>query len=269
MKRLLFFLYGLICYVIFFGTLLYMIGFIENVTAFAFAEPLNGLYFNTLDMGDRAVPMALALVINLGLIGLFGIQHSVMARKSFKDAWTKIVPWPIERSTYVLIASLILLAMCVFWQPIDYVLWDVRGEMLGNVLMTISLLGAGLLVLSTFMIDHFDLFGLRQVYLYAIGREITPLPFKKPGLYKVVRHPIYFSFLLLFWFAPMMTAGHLLFAGGFTVYILVGIYYEERDLIRTFGDKYREYRKSVPKVLPLPKLGSGRKEEGQTANVRD
>lgn len=261
MKKAIFFLYGTICYVIFFAALLYLLGFIQNVTAFGFAEPLEGLYFNTLDMGERAVPLFLAVLIDLGLIALFGIQHSVMARQSFKKAWTKLVPEPLERSTYVLFSSIILILLCVLWQPIEAQVWDIRGEALGSAFLGVYLVGVLLLVLSTFMIDHFDLFGMRQVYLYAVGKEITPMNFRKPGLYKLVRHPIYFSFLLIFWFTPLMTAGHLIFAIGMTLYILVGIYYEERDLIHTFGEQYREYKKAVPKVVPLAKIG-GKKKEG-------
>lgn len=256
MKKLTYFLFGLISYVIFFATLLYFLGFIENVTIYPFAEALNDIYVNTLDTGERQVSLFMAVLINLGLIALFGIQHSVMARASFKNAWTRIVPQPIERSTYVLFTSIILILLCVFWQPMEFVIWDVQGETLGMALLGISLLGAGLLVLSTFMINHFDLFGLRQVYFYARGEEFSPIKFRKPGLYRVVRHPIYFSFVLIFWFAPLMTAGHFLFAAGMTGYILIGIYYEERDLIKSFGETYREYRAAVPKLLPLIKFGS-------------
>jgi len=241
MKKFLFSVYSLVCYLIFFATFLYLIGFVENLVV-----P------KTINTGE-VMPLALSIPIYIGLMLLFGLQHSIMARQGFKDKWTKIVPLPIERSTYVLFATLAVILLLWFWQPIPYTFWDFSGTTVGYVLMGISFLGWGILLLSTYLINHFDLFGLRQVYFYVKGKEAKPMEFKTPALYKVVRHPLYLGFVMAFWFTPVMTGGHLLFASGMTLYILVGIYYEEKDLIRNFGEKYRQYRQRTAKLIPFTK----------------
>ncbi len=254
MKKLFYFTYALICYVIFFATFLYLIGFVENVSRFEFAKDLAYLFPKTLDLGEASFGLLPAILINLALIALFGFQHSWMARPGFKEMWTKIVPRPIERSTYVLIASIMLIVLFYFWQPIKIGIWDVSGELIGSVFLTLSLLGWGLLLVSTFVINHFDLFGLRQVYLYAKNNSASgKIEFRTPNLYKLVRHPLYLGFLMAFWFAPIMTVGHLVFNIGMTTYIFIGIYHEEKDLIRAFGEKYKAYRMQVPKIIPFTK----------------
>lgn len=254
MKEFLYFIYAIVCYAIFFATFLYLIGFVENVTQFEFAEGFESFFPKTLDFGDSSLGLLPSILVNLGLIALFGIQHSVMARPGFKKAWTKVVPRPIERSTYVLLASIMLMVLFYAWQPIKMTIWDVQNTSLGTAFIIVSLIGWLLLLVSTFVINHFDLFGLRQVYLYAKeGTSSGKIAFQTPNLYKMVRHPLYLGFLIAFWFTPIMTLGHAVFTVGFTVYILIGIYHEEKDLILVFGDKYREYRKRVPKIIPFLK----------------
>lgn len=255
MKKFMYFIYAFICYCIFFATFLYLIGFVENVSRFSFGQQLAPLFSKSLDMGKQALPVLPAVLLDLSLIALFGIQHSVMARPAFKKKWTKIIPAPIERSTYVLFASLVLIVLFYGWQPIQITIWDLSHSVVGDVFFYLSLLGWGLLLISTFLINHFELFGLRQVYQYARkNKESRKLAFRAPVFYKFVRHPIYFSFLIAFWFAPVMTVGHLIFTLGMTAYIFIGIYHEERDLINEFGDKYRTYRSQVPKILPFTKV---------------
>ncbi len=259
MKKFLFIIYALVCYLIFFGTFLYMIGFVENVTKFSFMAPYASLYPKTLDMGASAVSIPLAVIINLALIALFGVQHSVMARWGFKQKWTRVVPQAIERSTYVLFASIILMIMFYFWQPVKIGIWDFSESYVGALFFGLSLFGWGMLLISTFLINHFDLFGLRQVYQYTRNEKLGHISFRTPALYRYVRHPIYFSFLMIFWFAPVMTLGHLIFAAGMTGYILIGIYHEEKDLISMFGKNYLAYREKVPKLIPFIKTKSGSK----------
>jgi len=259
MKKLIFSLYALLCYLIFFGTFVYMIGFVENIVRFDFADQFANLFPKTLDTGRAAVSLPLAITIDLLLIALFGLQHSVMARQGFKQKWTKVVSRAIERSTYVLMASVLLIILFYFWQPVKMILWDFRQTNAGMVLFGVSLLGWTLLLISTFLINHFDLFGLRQVYIYLKNKKSGHIEFRTPGFYKYVRHPIYFSFLIIFWFAPVMTLGHLLFASGFTMYILIGIYHEEKDLVQLFGKNYLNYRERVPKLLPFIKHKTGSK----------
>lgn len=263
MKKVLFFLYGVVCYFIFFATFLYLIGFVLNVGSYSIAGPIAHLFPVTLDTGDAAVSVYAAVVIDLLLIALFGIQHSVMARPAFKKKWTKIIPKPIERSTYVLFASLALIILFYFWQPLNFVIWDLQGTAAGYIFLFLSVGGWLLLLASTFMINHFELFGLWQVYRYAAGKDIPPMiSFKMPGFYQYVRHPIYFSFLVAFWFAPLMTAGHFVFATGMTTYIFIGIYHEEKDLIKAFGEQYLNYRKMVPRIIPFIKKNNTEEKEG-------
>lgn len=240
--RILSFIYGLVSYIIFLGSFLYAIAFVGD-----FWVP------QTINTGPEAESLLQALLINAGLLGLFAVQHSVMARDGFKRWWTNIVPEHVERSTYVLLSSLILILLFWQWRPLPEVIWSVESEIGYYILMALFWLGWGIVLLSTFMINHFDLFGLRQVYLHLKDKEITPIEFKEPGLYKYVRHPLMLGFLIAFWATPHMTLGHLVFAVATTGYIFVGIWFEERDLIRYHGEKYKEYRDRVSMLIPIPK----------------
>jgi methanethiol S-methyltransferase len=231
-------LYGLICYAVFLASFLYSIGFIGDV-----------LVPKSIDSGPSA-PWPAALLIDVALLGLFALQHSVMARQGFKAVWTRFVPKPVERSTYVLISSLLLGLICWKWQPIPTVLWNVSSPLVGGMLMALFALGWLILLFSTFMINHFDLFGLRQVYLRMRGREYTSLSFSERALYKFVRHPIYLGFVVAFWATPHMSVGHLVFAAATTGYIFVGIFFEERDLMKYHSIEYGAYRARVPMLLP-------------------
>lgn len=233
------FLYGLVCYLIFFVTFLYAIGFVGNLVV-----P------KSIDSGP-AVPLVEALLIDTLLLSLFAIQHSVMARQWFKRAWTKIIPQPIERSTYVLLASLVLSLLFWQWRPMREVIWDVQNPTGRIVLQGLFWMGWGGVLFSTYLVDHFSLFGLKQVYLHLKGRPDEPTPFKTPALYKVVRHPLYLGFIIAFWSTPRMTLGHLFFAGVCTAYIVLAIQFEERDLMEFYGDSYRKYRTQVSMLLPV------------------
>jgi methanethiol S-methyltransferase len=237
-SRITAFLYGVVCYLVFFATFLYAIGFIGN-----FAVP------KSIDSGPQS-PLTQALVINLALLGLFALQHSVMARPWFKAAWTRIVPVPAERSTYVLFSSVALILMFWKWQPMGGVIWNVDSTFLRFALDALFAAGWLTVLVATFLINHFDLFGLRQVWLYLRERPYTQLAFRTPGPYRFVRHPLYVGWLLVFWSAPVMTSAHLFFAIVTTAYILVAIQFEERDLVRSHGE-YAEYRRRVPMILPI------------------
>jgi protein-S-isoprenylcysteine O-methyltransferase Ste14 len=240
-SRIFKFIYGTACYAVFFATFLYAIGFIGN-----FAVP------KSMDSSTEG-PWQTALMIDLGLLSLFAVQHSVMARPAFKRIITQVIPAEIERSTYVLASSVALLFLFWKWQPLGGVIWDVQND-LGRVALSAGYaFGWTLVLFATFIINHFDLFGLRQVWRHLIGQPQQKLRFGTPLLYSVVRHPLYVGWLCVFWFAPTMTATHLLFAAVTTAYILVAIQFEERDLMKEHPE-YAEYRKQVPMLIPsLPK----------------
>ncbi len=237
MKRVAVLLYGLVSYVLFVGVFAYLIGFLAN-----------RVVARSIDVGPEAA-WPLALGVDVLLVALFGLQHSVMARPGFKAWWTSVVPAPIERSTYVLLTSAVLALLYACWQPIDVVVWAADGA--PGTMLTVLFAAAWLMILvSTFLIDHFDLFGLRQVVLYFRGLPYTPVRFRMSNVYRFIRHPIMLGWLLAFWAAPVMTAGHLVFAAGMTANIFIGIAFEERDLSRAFGETYRRYRERVPMLLP-------------------
>ena len=235
-------LYSVICYVIFFVTFLYAIGFVEN----AYVP-------KSIDSGTvgSLVP---SLLINSLLLGVFAVQHSLMARPQFKAAWTRIVPRPVERSTYVLFSSLALILLFVFWQPLPQTVWFAEGGT-AQFLTAFSLLGWAMVLVSTFLISHFHLFGLHQGFARILGYEASGGPFVTPLFYKYIRHPIYAGFIIAFWAAPVMSLGHLVFAIATTGYVLIGIWFEERDLTEHFGARYTQYQQDVGMLLPKIRPG--------------
>ncbi len=239
MSRVVTLVFAMLCYAIFFATFLYLIVFVGD---FLFATV-------TVDSGPEATPLV-AAIIDVALIALFGVQHSVMARPGFKAWWTKIVPPPMERSVFVLAASMALIILFLFWRPIDIVVWDVRNPILKDVVWVLFWGGWATVLVSTFLINHFELFGLQQAWLHVRGQEAAKPELRQPGFYRWVAHPLYSGFFLAFWAAPQMTAGHLLLAAGVSIYMLIAIRYEERDLTDLFGDEYRRYRSGVGMLTP-------------------
>jgi protein-S-isoprenylcysteine O-methyltransferase Ste14 len=235
------FTFGILSYAIFLGSFLYAIGFVGNV-----------LVPKSIDSAPSGA-MPEAILVDLVLLGLFAVQHSTMARPWFKERWTRIVPKPVERSTYVLVSSLLLALLFWKWQPVTQTIWEVGDPVGRGLLHAMFWLGWAIVLSSTFMINHFDLFGLRQVYLRLRSEPYTPLPFVTVALYRFVRHPIMLGFLVAFWSTPVMTLGHLLFAAATTGYIFIGIFLEERDLRRAHGEAWLRYRQEASMILPLPR----------------
>ena len=248
--------YGLLAYIVAMATVAYTVGFLANV-----------LVPKSIDAGV-GLPVGDPIVVNLALIGLFGLQHSLMARQWFKNRWTRLVPEPIERSTYVLFASITLVVLMWAWKPLPDTVWMVEGP-LAMILWGVYLGGWLLMFASSEMIDGADLMGLRQVRAYRDGRDVEPLDFQTPYAYRFVRNPMMVGFLVAFWATSWMSVGHLLFAGGMTAYILVGVKLEERDLISTFGERYRQYRRVVPLFVPRPwRTASRTSTDGPVPNER-
>ena len=239
MAGLIAFLYGLAAYSTFFVTFLYAVGFVSGQVV-----P------KTIDTGTDA-PIEQAYIVNLLLMSVFAIQHSVMARKWFKQWWTQYVPKTVERSTFVLLSSLALITLFWKWLPIPTIVWQVTDPHIAGAIKGLSIIGWLIVLTSTFLINHFELFGLHQVANNLTGRPMPTLRFRTPLYYKLVRHPLYLGFIIAFWAAPTMTVGHLLFAAATTAYIVVGALLEERDLVDAFGDEYRRYRDRVSMLIPL------------------
>ncbi len=238
MKRLAFFVYGVACHLLFLATFVYMAGFVGNL-----------LVPSSIDSASTA-SVSTAVLVNLLLLGLFAAQHSIMARPAFKKVWTRIVPQPIERSTYVLVSCLVTVVLMWQWRSIDILVWDVQTPALRAVIWGVFATGWLLIPAVSLLIDHFDLFGTRQVWLHLKGHDYTPLPFRTPLVYKHVRHPLYISWAIAFWATPTMTVGHLLFATVLSGYMVLAVFIEERDLVDHFGHQYEEYRRRVPKFIP-------------------
>jgi protein-S-isoprenylcysteine O-methyltransferase Ste14 len=255
MRRIAVFAYGAIAYLIFLATFLYAVGFVGNLVV-----P------KSIDSGTEG-PLSQSLLINVLLLGLFAIQHSGMARLSFKEHWTKLVPQSIERSTFVLLTCLALALLFWQWRPMLGVIWNVESPVGHLILQVLFWIGFAIVLVSTFMIHHFDLFGLRQVYLYAAGEEYRHLGFRIPGLYKYLRHPIMLGFIIAFWATPLMTVGHLVFAIATTGYILIAIPLEERDLVKLHGERYEVYRQQVSMLMPMSRYEGLEEERASGASA--
>lgn len=240
MQRILALGYALVAYLIFFATFLWLIAFLADVAIFP----------TTVNDAVNGTPVARAVIIDLALIALFGVQHSVMARPSFKERWTKLVPTSVERSTYVLAAAVALYLLLQYWHPISGTVWDVRESVAAPAIWALFGVGWAVLLLSTFLINHFELFGLTQAWLHGRPRDPAPPVLREPLFYRYVRHPLYLGFVIAFWATPHMTASHALFAAGMTAYILIGIAHEERDLVAYFGTSYEDYRRRVGMLIP-------------------
>jgi protein-S-isoprenylcysteine O-methyltransferase Ste14 len=235
------FVYGIVCYVVFFATFLYAIAFVANI-----------IVPKTIDSGE-VIPAREALAVNVVLLLIFALQHSVMARKPFKQWLARWISPSVERSTYVLASSVALALLFWLWRPMPTVVWHIDNTLLANVLLALSLVGWVIVLVSTFLIDHFELFGLHQVANNLAGKAMPEPKFRTPLLYRFVRHPLYFGFIVAFWATPTMTIGHLLFAAGTTAYILIGILLEERDLVSVFGEDYQRYQDRVSMLIPWRK----------------
>jgi len=240
MTRAIYLLFGVLAYLIFFATFLYLIAFVGNLPW----VPI------TVDRGGIAGPASLALIVDSALIALFGLQHSIMARQGFKTAWTRIVPKPIERSMYVLLASLVLIILFLMWRPMTMTIWSVGNPIAANLIWILFAAGWAIVLLSTFLLSHFELFGLHQVWSHSRGTNIPEPQFRQPLLYRWVRHPLYAGFFLAFWATPQMSAGHLLLALGMSAYMLIAIRYEERDMVGLFGKDYVDYQDRVGMLTP-------------------
>ena len=238
MKRTLVLIYGIVGYALGSGSLAYLIAFLFNLV------PIS------IDSGEAGNPFV-AAIVDVGLILLFAVQHSVMARPGFKQIVARLLPKAAERSTYMIATGAVVFAMCLLWQPIPTVVWQAQNSLLSNALLAIGLGGWVLVLYSTFLISHFDLFGLRQVYLHFVERPYTPVPFKKNSLYRSIRHPIMTGVFVGIWFTPVMTVGHLVLSVTFSAYIVIGVYFEERDLIRSLGQRYTEYMQQTTKFFPV------------------
>jgi protein-S-isoprenylcysteine O-methyltransferase Ste14 len=256
MNRFFALIYGVVVYALFLATLLYAALFIGDI-----AVP------KTIDSGAES-PLLFAIGIDTLLLAAFAIQHSVMARQGFKQMWTRVVPRVVERSTYVLAATLVLALLLWQWRPIPQTIWELHGAT-ATVLSVTFWLGWALLLTSTFLINHFELFGIKQVWTYFLGNEPRETKFRTPSLYKVVRHPLYLGFIIAFWSAPVMTLGHLIFSIATTGYILLGIYFEERDLVKAHGQAYRSYREQVPMLVPFSKVSKDQSELAAVATRVD
>lgn len=254
MGKLLALIFGVVSYAIFFGSFLYWIGFVSNM-----------IVPKGIDSGVETAT-ATALIINLALLALFGVQHTVMARPGFKEGWTRVVPKSIERSTYVLLSSAILILLYWQWRPMPGVIWEVEAAWAQSLLWAVLFGGILIVLLSTFIIDHFDLFGLRQVWLNLREKAYSHPGFKVTFFYKFVRHPLYVGWIMSMWGTPRMTVGHLLFAAGLTTYIFIAIYYEEKDLVKFLGDDYIQYKEKVPMIIPTIGKGHDTVKGGGTGN---
>lgn len=255
MQRFLILLFGLASYTIFFLVFLYLIAFVGNLQQTGLTQWLPWLKDvvpYSVSFGRETGPPAVAIAIDIALIALFGLQHSIMARTGFKAWLTRFLPVPAERSVYVLLASAVLVLLFWQWRPITNVIWSAESTMGQVIGWSIFGLGFATVLLSTFLINHFNLFGLQQVWNQFSGTMVAPLRFVTPIFYRYTRHPLYLGFLLAFWGAPYMTAGHLLFALGMTLYIFLAIPLEEKDLVRAHGDVYLGYREKVPMIVPIP-----------------